>query len=103
MIKIHLLERMLIVITVSETEVYKSSLPSGVSDDVRSFGSVSYWMRLRVPMTETIRLYKEKLKAVDFIHGALNQDAQVLELQLPAERKNLRTGVLVKVKGEPGH
>uniref|UniRef100_A0A8D0AI71 RPGRIP1 like n=1 Tax=Sander lucioperca TaxID=283035 RepID=A0A8D0AI71_SANLU len=35
----------------------------GASDDSRSFGSVDYWLQLRLPMTETIRLYKDKLKA----------------------------------------
>lgn len=28
-------------------------------------------------MTETIRLYKEKVKAVGYIHSALNEDAPV--------------------------
>uniref|UniRef100_A0A672ZIZ6 RPGRIP1 like n=1 Tax=Sphaeramia orbicularis TaxID=375764 RepID=A0A672ZIZ6_9TELE len=34
----------------------------GLSDNVRSFGSVDYWLRLRIPMTETILLFKEKVK-----------------------------------------
>ncbi|XP_071318090.1 protein fantom isoform X2 [Trachinotus anak] len=46
------------------------------SDEVRSVGSVDFWLRLRIPMTETIRLYKEKVKAVGYIHTALNEDAQ---------------------------
>lgn len=54
---------------------------SGTSEELCSFGSVDYWLRLRVPMTETIRLYKEKAKAVDYIHSALNQDAQVAHLK----------------------
>ncbi|XP_078112421.1 LOW QUALITY PROTEIN: protein fantom [Sander vitreus] len=49
----------------------------GASDDSRSFGSVDYWLQLRLPMTETIRLYKEKLKAAGYVHTALNQDAQL--------------------------
>ncbi|XP_049929961.1 protein fantom [Epinephelus moara] len=49
----------------------------GTCDDARSFGSVDYWVRLRVPMTETIRLFKEKVKAVGYISTALSQDAQL--------------------------
>uniref|UniRef100_A0A8C3AZT3 RPGRIP1 like n=1 Tax=Cyclopterus lumpus TaxID=8103 RepID=A0A8C3AZT3_CYCLU len=33
----------------------------GVSEETRSFGSVDYWLRLKLPVTETVRLYKEKL------------------------------------------
>ncbi|XP_008299078.1 protein fantom [Stegastes partitus] len=39
----------------------------GISEEARSFGSVDYWLRLRIPMTETVQLFKEKLKAVGFI------------------------------------
>ncbi|XP_051236763.1 protein fantom isoform X1 [Dicentrarchus labrax] len=49
----------------------------GLSDEVWSFGSVDYWLRLRIPMTETIRLYKEKVKAAGYVHTALNEDAQL--------------------------
>uniref|UniRef100_A0A7N5ZRL2 C2 domain-containing protein n=1 Tax=Anabas testudineus TaxID=64144 RepID=A0A7N5ZRL2_ANATE len=52
----------------------------GLCDEARSFGSVDYWLRLRIPMTETIRLYKERLKAVGYISTAQNKAAQV---QLP--------------------
>uniref|UniRef100_UPI0037E7B87E protein fantom n=1 Tax=Semicossyphus pulcher TaxID=241346 RepID=UPI0037E7B87E len=49
----------------------------GLSDECRSFGSLDFWLRLRIPMTETVRLYKEKLKAVGYISAALNQDTQL--------------------------
>ncbi|KAK7891766.1 hypothetical protein WMY93_023729 [Mugilogobius chulae] len=39
----------------------------GVSDETRSFGSLDYWFRLRIPMKQTLLLYKEKLKAVDYV------------------------------------
>lgn len=50
---------------------------SGVCPEARSFGSVEFWMRLKIPMTETVRLYREKLKTAGHIHTALNQDPQV--------------------------
>ncbi|XP_037307449.2 protein fantom isoform X2 [Pungitius pungitius] len=58
----------------------------GVSDEARSFGSVDYWMKLKVPLTETLRLHREKLKEKDDLSNTLNQDAQsppVPPLQLP--------------------
>lgn len=54
-----------------------------MSEELRSFGSVDYWLRLRVPMTETLRLYKEKVKAVGYVHSAhsaLSRDTQVAAL-----------------------
>lgn len=55
----------------------KTCFLPGLSDEVRPFGSVDYWLRLRIPMTETLRLYTEKLKAVGSINTALNEEAQV--------------------------
>nr|XP_046250662.1 protein fantom isoform X2 [Scatophagus argus] len=49
----------------------------GVSDETRSFGSLDYWLRLRIPMTETTRLYKEKVKAVSYIHTVLSPHTQL--------------------------
>uniref|UniRef100_A0AAQ5Z1F4 C2 domain-containing protein n=1 Tax=Amphiprion ocellaris TaxID=80972 RepID=A0AAQ5Z1F4_AMPOC len=43
----------------------------GTSEESRTFGSVDYWLRLRIPMTETIQLFKEKLKAVGYISQPL--------------------------------
>lgn len=51
-----------------------------MSEELRSFGSVDYWLRLRVPMTETLRLYKDKVKAVGYVHSALSRDTQVAAL-----------------------
>lgn len=50
-----------------------------MSNEVPAFGSLHYWFRLKLPMTETIHLYEEKMKAVDYIHSTLSQDTQVAE------------------------
>lgn len=49
----------------------------GTSDEVPVLGSMDYWLRLKLPMTETIHLYKEKAKAVERIPSVLSQDTQV--------------------------
>lgn len=77
------------IITIQMSTVFELTFPTwdikhcichfgpGLSDEVWSFGSVDYWLRLRIPMTETIRLYKEKVKALGYINTALSGDAQV--------------------------
>uniref|UniRef100_A0A8C7FBF8 RPGRIP1 like n=1 Tax=Oncorhynchus kisutch TaxID=8019 RepID=A0A8C7FBF8_ONCKI len=42
-----------------------------------SFGSVVYWVRLRVPMEQAIRLYKERVKALGYLSSAFNAEQQV--------------------------
>ncbi|XP_030587414.1 protein fantom isoform X3 [Archocentrus centrarchus] len=45
-------------------KVYGSVPLIGSCDVARSFGSVEFWLRLRIPMTETLWLYREKMKAL---------------------------------------
>lgn len=52
-----------LVVPLSVTELPSALPPSGDSDELRSFGSLDYWLRLRVPMAETLRLFKEKAVA----------------------------------------
>ncbi|XP_020336754.1 protein fantom isoform X2 [Oncorhynchus kisutch] len=49
----------------------------GVAGEVQSFGSVVYWVRLRVPMEQAIRLYKERVKALGYLSSAFNAEQQV--------------------------
>ncbi|XP_035771284.1 NADPH oxidase 5 [Neolamprologus brichardi] len=46
---------------------------SGSRDEARSFGSLEFWLRLRAPMTETLRLYREKMKAPPPTTGDQNE------------------------------
>uniref|UniRef100_A0A8C7QAJ1 C2 domain-containing protein n=1 Tax=Oncorhynchus mykiss TaxID=8022 RepID=A0A8C7QAJ1_ONCMY len=48
----------------------------GVAGEVQSFGSVEYWVRLRVPMEQAIRLYKERVKALGYLGSAFNTEQQ---------------------------
>ncbi|KAM9495440.1 protein fantom isoform 2-T2 [Clarias gariepinus] len=45
----------------------------GVNGESRVFGTLDYWLRLRVPMEQAIRLYKEKVKALGYL-GFSNKD-----------------------------
>uniref|UniRef100_A0A3B4BEU8 C2 domain-containing protein n=1 Tax=Periophthalmus magnuspinnatus TaxID=409849 RepID=A0A3B4BEU8_9GOBI len=44
-----------------EGKIYGTIPLIGTSEEARSFGSLDYWFRLRIPMTQTLLLYKEKL------------------------------------------
>ncbi|XP_028333423.1 protein fantom isoform X3 [Physeter macrocephalus] len=39
----------------------------GTKGDIPNFGTVEYWFRLRVPMDQAIRLYRERAKALGYI------------------------------------
>uniref|UniRef100_A0A8C7FAR2 RPGRIP1 like n=1 Tax=Oncorhynchus kisutch TaxID=8019 RepID=A0A8C7FAR2_ONCKI len=57
----------------------------GVAGEVQSFGSVVYWVRLRVPMEQAIRLYKERVKALGYLSSAFNAEQQVASGYLSAD------------------
>uniref|UniRef100_A0AAY4DPC3 C2 domain-containing protein n=1 Tax=Denticeps clupeoides TaxID=299321 RepID=A0AAY4DPC3_9TELE len=50
----------------------------GVIEDVHLFGTLEYWLRLRVPMEQAIRLYKERSKALGYLSSSLRDEHQVL-------------------------
>ncbi|XP_010881536.2 protein fantom [Esox lucius] len=54
----------------------------GVAGEVQSFGSLSYWVRLRVPIEQAIRLYKERMRALGYISSALREENQALNSTL---------------------
>ncbi|KAJ0029070.1 hypothetical protein NQD34_004067 [Periophthalmus magnuspinnatus] len=62
-----------------EGKIYGTIPLIGTSEEARSFGSLDYWFRLRIPMTQTLLLYKEKLRAVDYVSSSSKQQ----EIQLP--------------------
>ncbi|XP_064640394.1 protein fantom-like isoform X3 [Lineus longissimus] len=44
-----------------------------------NYGSVEYWIRLRVPMDQALRLYKERTKALGYITSNLKATDQALQ------------------------
>ncbi|XP_043844407.1 protein fantom isoform X4 [Dromiciops gliroides] len=39
----------------------------GIKGDIPHYGTIEYWVRLRVPMDQAIRLYRERAKALGYI------------------------------------
>ncbi|CAL8358463.1 unnamed protein product [Lota lota] len=49
----------------------------GVSGEVQCFGSLEFWMRLKVPMQQTLRLYRERLSALGYVNTTLREERPV--------------------------
>ncbi|NXJ74500.1 FTM protein, partial [Trogon melanurus] len=66
-------------------KIYSAANLVGIKGNVQNYGTVEYWIRLRVPMDQTISLYKEKLKALGYITSNFREREQ------PSQQQILRT------------
>ncbi|KAJ8002849.1 hypothetical protein DPEC_G00163240 [Dallia pectoralis] len=65
----------------------------GVTGEVQSFGSVSYWVKLRVPIEQATRLYKERMKALGYISYTLREENQALDSTLTTQSLSAAGGL----------
>ncbi|KAM4722559.1 protein fantom [Rhinophrynus dorsalis] len=56
--------------------IFSTAMLVGLHGDIQNFGTVDYWIRLRVPMEQAIRLYKERAKALGYITSNLKEPDQ---------------------------
>ncbi|XP_073432251.1 protein fantom [Dendrobates tinctorius] len=56
--------------------IYYSAVLVGADNDINTYGTVEYWVRLKVPMEQAIRLYKERAKALGYITSNLKDPLQ---------------------------
>ncbi|KAI7811597.1 protein fantom [Triplophysa rosa] len=54
----------------------------GFTDEIQVFGTLEFWLKLRVPMEQAIRLYKERVKALGYLNTS-TRDSQVLSDHVP--------------------
>ncbi|NXJ62846.1 FTM protein, partial [Rostratula benghalensis] len=54
----------------------------GVKESIHNYGTVEYWIRLRVPMDQAILLYKERSKALGYITSNLRERKQGSQQQI---------------------
>ena len=59
----------------------------------KELASIDYWMRLRVPMEQALRLYRERTKALGYI---TSNDLQKLEN--PVEKSSLKDSGINELK-----
>ncbi len=50
---------------------------AGVEGQPQAFGTLEYWLRLRVPMEQALRLYKERIKAMGYLSTSASEGIQV--------------------------
>ncbi|NXN22552.1 FTM protein, partial [Nycticryphes semicollaris] len=55
----------------------------GVKENIQNYGTVEYWIRLRVPMDQAILLYKERSKALGYIKSNLREREQPSQQHIP--------------------
>ncbi|KAI4872166.1 hypothetical protein NFI96_031001 [Prochilodus magdalenae] len=65
-------------------KVFGSLQLIGVSGEIQAFGTLDYWLRLRVPIEQAIRLYKERVKALGFLSTSLREQSQGLAVPVPS-------------------
>ncbi|XP_031314294.1 protein fantom isoform X1 [Camelus dromedarius] len=58
----------------------------GTKGDIPNFGTVEYWFRLRVPMDQAIRLYRERAKALGYITSNFKGPEQMQQLSQQAPK-----------------
>ncbi|MCJ8735878.1 hypothetical protein PDJAM_G00252510 [Pangasius djambal] len=65
-----------------EGKVFGTLQLVGVSGEIQVFGTLDYWLRLRVPMEQAIRLYKERVKALGYLNFSGKDQIQALTAPL---------------------
>uniref|UniRef100_A0A2K6F3D2 RPGRIP1 like n=1 Tax=Propithecus coquereli TaxID=379532 RepID=A0A2K6F3D2_PROCO len=61
----------------------------GTKGDIPNFGTVEFWFRLRVPMDQAIRLYRERAKALGYITSNFKGPEQMQSAPRPKPRQRL--------------
>ncbi|XP_063801359.1 protein fantom isoform X2 [Pseudophryne corroboree] len=72
--------------------IYLSSMLVGVDNDISNYGTVEYWIKLKVPMEQAVRLYKERAKALGYITSNLKDPLQ--NYQPPGAGKSEHFGLI---------
>ncbi|CAI9618039.1 unnamed protein product [Staurois parvus] len=57
-------------------QIFSSSTLIGIDNDISNYGTLEYWCKLKVPMEQAIRLYKERAKALGYISSNLRDPYQ---------------------------
>uniref|UniRef100_A0A8C4WP83 RPGRIP1 like n=1 Tax=Gopherus evgoodei TaxID=1825980 RepID=A0A8C4WP83_9SAUR len=66
--------------------IYSTAILVGTEGHIPNYGTVDYWVRLRVPMDQAIRLYKERSKALGYITSNLKEHEKAPQLKQPIHR-----------------
>ncbi|KAJ8407857.1 hypothetical protein AAFF_G00269010 [Aldrovandia affinis] len=77
----------------------------GVVGEVQSFGTLDYWLRLRLPMDQAIRLYKERVKALGYLSSSHREEPSAAPTNLKARQAHAQPSpyVVYKLFDFPDH
>ncbi|XP_043562921.1 protein fantom isoform X1 [Chiloscyllium plagiosum] len=64
--------------------IFGTAFLVGGRQDSENYGTIEYWFRLRVPMAQAIRLYKERTKALGYIASHHHSDDQMQQAHTTA-------------------
>ena len=69
---------------VKNEEINEIFIDTGIAEGSAgvNFGTVEYWVRLRVPMDQALRLYKERTKALGYIDSNIHVDQRALQVTI---------------------
>ncbi|XP_075044942.1 protein fantom [Mixophyes fleayi] len=59
--------------------IYLSAMLIGFDNDISNYGTMEYWIKLKVPMEQAIRLYKERAKALGYITSNLKDPLENIQ------------------------
>ncbi|KFP06636.1 Protein fantom [Calypte anna] len=57
-------------------KIYSTANLVGIKENPRNYGTLEYWIRLRIPMDQAITLYKERSKALGYITSNFRETEQ---------------------------
>ncbi|NXP78104.1 FTM protein, partial [Ramphastos sulfuratus] len=63
-------------------KIYSTANLVGIKGNIQNYGTVEYWVRLRVPMDQAIRLYKEKSKALGYVTSSFREHKRQFQQQI---------------------
>ncbi|XP_054696422.1 protein fantom isoform X1 [Grus americana] len=66
-------------------KIYSTANLVGIKGNIQNYGTIEYWISLRVPMDQAISLYKERSKALGYITSHFREREQ------PSQQQILRT------------
>ncbi|XP_055674481.1 protein fantom isoform X1 [Falco peregrinus] len=63
-------------------KIYSTANLIGIKRNTQNYGTLEYWIRLRVPMDQAVSLYKEKSKALGYMTPSFREHEQPFQEQI---------------------
>ncbi|XP_065589340.1 protein fantom isoform X2 [Cyrtonyx montezumae] len=72
-------------------KIYSTANLVGMKGNIQNFGTIEYWIRLRVPMDQAISLYKERSKALGYITSSFREHESASQPSLGTDQVSTST------------